>query len=219
MEYGCVQYSDAISSARSGAYLARRYDEAMREYAAAEAQFGRKTWQQRGYTLIAMGRAAEAVEMFREACGASSAPWNHRSLSWALAAAGEPAAARTELAQLHQREENEYVSESRPPTPHSANWTGVSSMCNGSATSAWHGSPVRMRRTSTSSGAIPASTRSQGRSAASAEEHRSQVGAVGGSLERTKRCELPPTPRGADRQTGIVRYRRRACRQAVVRAC
>jgi serine/threonine-protein kinase len=91
-------------------YLARQYDDALVGLAAAEAQFGRKVLPlTRGETLIAMGRASETIESFRELCDRIPISWNQIHLAWALAAAGEEVEARSVLKDIHDREAREYV--------------------------------------------------------------------------------------------------------------
>ena len=91
-------------------YAARQYDEALAGVEAAEAQFGRKVLPlTRGETLIAVGRAAETVESFRELYDRIPVSWNQIHLAWALAAAGDESEARSVLKDIHDREAREYV--------------------------------------------------------------------------------------------------------------
>jgi serine/threonine-protein kinase len=91
-------------------YAARQYDEALIGLEAAEAQFGRKVLPlTRGETLIAVGRATEAVESFRELYDRIPVSWNQIHLAWALAAAGDESEARSVLKDIHDREAREYV--------------------------------------------------------------------------------------------------------------
>jgi serine/threonine-protein kinase len=91
-------------------YMTGRFDEALASLEGAEAQFGRKVLPlTRGETLIAVGRADEAVVAFRDVYERIPISWNLGHVAWGLAAAGRNSEARTALQELHDRERQEYV--------------------------------------------------------------------------------------------------------------
>jgi serine/threonine-protein kinase len=91
-------------------YVARKYDLVFAGLDIAEAQFGLSLHQiTRGETLVALGRAKEAVELFRDLCSRISGTWYRIHLAWGLAAAGEDAEARAVLADLRELEKSEYL--------------------------------------------------------------------------------------------------------------
>jgi tetratricopeptide (TPR) repeat protein len=92
-------------------YWARRYDEALSEITAAEAQLPEDVlilWTH-GAVLIALGRASEAITPLRELVKRAPITSYKTLLAWGLAAAGQTAEARELLREIHSRESTEYV--------------------------------------------------------------------------------------------------------------